>query len=225
MGQLEHKKPLLLHLVHTEAPIEGAKTVATKKPKHNIRLATIFIDQAERQCWIDKRVQALWTNERTAIMRTLHDANDRTHRDLAFQRTIAHAFLASYKIQDHEALNNLMDLIALFTVRAYQAIGHETQSVRKAHYNLAYSSTSFFEKVTGQLAPPKLKSINELRLVIAHQDVDLGTSVFEKELTTSISSTTEKLTEKNRYLSPEQWQRFILILFTAFNQRKTVHLQ
>lgn len=187
-----------------------------------IRLGTIFIDQSRRQAYIRDEIANFWLHSEAAIQQLLKINAEVADEDsmLPVIQNVRRAFLINHQLAPHPQLEELLDKVAILALHCLKQLRKATRDIKTAEYDSAFTSTDFYQydPISGKKL---LKNPKKLSVTISNKDFDLDTSTFEKDVAkASIAVIHYRL----RLVAPNQpdtlFDRYLLSIFTAFNQRK-----
>lgn len=187
-----------------------------------IRLATIFIDPTRRQRYIREEIHNFWRQAEVAIQQLLKTNTDTSDNDslLHFMQSIRKAFMASYELITTPQLEELLDKVSILAYHCLRQLRTQTRDLKPNGYDTAFTSTDFYQYDPSS-SQQALKPIDKLSVTIKHKDFELDTSIFEKELAEACISI---IHYRLRMLAPDTpdstFERYLLSVFTALNQRK-----
>ncbi len=210
-----------LRVIHGEGiPTAEDKTAQTHE---RIRLRTIFIEEQNRKKWIFDSINNFWRTHSEQLIRLVSQEPENTDNTaLATISIVRASFLIALKIPATAELIKFLDSLALLAYHSYRQIAQKTIEIRSAEYNRAYTATDMY---TEDKDPhnPKLKSAVELARLIPNKQFNLDTSLFEKEIAeASVAATKPTLNNLQPHLTPSYLYQYLLVLFTAFNQKKAI---
>ncbi len=210
-----------LRVVAGEGQLTAEHTTAEKHAR--IRLSTIFIEDQNRKKWIYDAINAFWQTHAAQLTHLVSQGSENTENTvLATISIIRTSFLMARKIPATAALIKFLDSLALLAYHSYRQIAQKTIEMRSADYNRAYTSTDMYTENTDS-NNPTLRSADELAKLISNKHFNLDTSLFEKEIAeASVAATKPNSSNFQTPLSSQDLYQYLLVLFTAFNQKKAI---
>lgn len=203
--------------------LDVSDTSEAQLRRDRIKLKTIFIETDNRKNWITRSINTFWSTHATQLAHLVSQAPEDTNNTaLATIGMVRTSFLMARKIPATAELTQFLDSLALLAYHCYRQIAQKTIDIRSAEYSRAYTSTDMYHE-GAHVNNPQMKSAQELATLIAKKSFNLDTSLFEKEVARA-SVTAAKPTENSfpTILSAEDLYQYLLVLFTAFNQKKAI---
>lgn len=209
--------------------VEGAGTQPDRAPSEDqfvsqsrIRLATIFIDPKARQHYINNEVVNFWRHSEVAIEQVLklHTGAKEDDSMMPLIQNIRKAFTTSCLLPTNARLEQLLDKVAILALHCLRQLRARTRNLKTDAYEKSSTSQDFYQYDPAS-GKNTLKPTDKLSNIISSKNFELDTSEFEKEV--AIASTMA-IHYRLRSLAPDipesVFQRYLLSIFTAFNQRK-----
>lgn len=203
--------------------MESANQTATTAQRDRIRLRTIFIEPERRQEWINKTISDFWQHNAVKINHLVDQIPaEISGTSLTVIKTIRTSFLVARKLTPEKELTNFLDSLATLAYHCYRQIAGQTIEVRQPQYTRAYTSTDMYPD-TPASTNSEMKSPADLATLITQRNFNLDTSAFDKDIAeASVLAVKNTAKRFSNLLSPEDLYQYLLVIFTAFNQKKAI---
>ncbi len=205
--------------------VEGGREVASDPTqlamqKSRMQIATALLTVESRQKWVDYEVYSIWQKSASAITAALTSRDIATQKNVQLTSEIRDAYLTSIEVENTENLDRFMIMAAILASLAYDIINEKLADKRPINYRQAHTSSDLF-KLNSDGTSMKIKTKAELAKVISGKDFMFDTSTFEKEVANAVVSTLRRQLGYYRpRMTEARLRRYLLSVFTAFNQRK-----